>query len=375
MYVPHWQIDDGDFERPVVGMAFDHVLVFTSVSGRPGMYYGHFGREVTVTGVAEWLRDHRSQTEGMFPTAIHALGFTLYWDAPVVTEGPVTLIGTIDASSHGSAPAGFPAVTGVVASMELASLLHEGGEYVGNDREGRFWRPAPGFHQQFRPISSYPADVETHDSPDSPQLKRTGVVLHVEIDPAAVRGGVSPADTISELRPDADGSPIRVRIFPDYASTVLWLFGPVAYPDSAVSPALARDMALWESSYYASLDSDQSWKSASGAEQFTAAGRVLAERLAAELGRDFDVEFHSYEPGSRREFFHSGARAGNPAAAEAFHGIAAEEESERARFEDLSGEEGAGFFAYAPLSGAVFNPSNISLPDLAADNTDLPADD
>lgn len=374
MYVPYWKIGASGFERPVVGMEFNQVLVFTSATGRPGMYDGHFGREATVTGIAEWLRDHSAQTEGLFPTAIQAPGFTVYWEAPVVTEGPVTVTGTIEVSSHGPAPAGFPAVVGVVESMELALLLQVGGEPGGGEPDGRSWRPAPGFRQQFRPISSFPASVEEHDSPGCPQLKSTGVVLHVQIDPAAVRGGVSRADTTSGLLPQTNGRPIRIRIFPDSANTVLWLFGPVAYGDAALSTALARDMAAWESSYYASLDSEQSWKSASAAAQFTATGRVLAERLAAELGRGFEVEFHSYEPRSLKEFFHSGARARNPAAAEAFHGIAAEEESERARIEGLSREGEGGLFAYAPLSGTVFNPNNIPLPELDADEPESTKD-
>lgn len=357
VYVPDWQIGDGDIEQPVIGMAFDHVLIFTTDTGDPDMHYDSFGQETTVTGVAEPLAGSGSRVQASFPTAIHCGGVVLYWDAPAVTEGPVTLTGTIDATDYGTVPEGFPASAGVVESMELASVL-----YVNADGGGINWEPAPGGQQQFLPVSEYPQYVPGIDTAVNPQRQVTGVVLHVATGSAVARGADSAADFNSTRSFDADGAPIRIRIFPDYAHTVLWLFGPVNYTDAVLSPGLSADMAAWEATYCDSLDGNESWKSRSGAAQFTATGKSLAERLAAELGKDFDVEFHSYEPGSRRELFHTGAAAGNPAAAAAFHGIVAVEREERERLAALSAEAGTGWFAYAPQSGTVFDPNNILPP-------------
>ena len=56
VYVADWQIADGSVSLPAIGMAFEHVLVFYTEFPEPDMHYGYFGREATVTGVAEWLR-------------------------------------------------------------------------------------------------------------------------------------------------------------------------------------------------------------------------------------------------------------------------------------------------------------------------------
>ncbi|MBP2414095.1 hypothetical protein JOF48_002894 [Arthrobacter stackebrandtii] len=55
------------------------------------------------------------------------------------------------------------------------------------------------------------------------------------------------------------------------------------------------------------------------------------------------------------------------AAAIAFHGITGREEAELARLEAFVREDGGSFFAYAPLSGTVLDPSSTPLPDPYAD--------
>jgi hypothetical protein len=81
-----------------------------------------------------------------------------------------------------------------------------------------------------------------------------------------------------------------VRVFPDYADTVLWFApGPVSYEDACVSRALAADMAAWEARYYRILDDDCSIRP-TVREPFEAEGRALARRLSAELGDAFAVE-------------------------------------------------------------------------------------
>ena len=363
VYVPDWQIGDGDIEHPHIGMSLSHVLLLETSNRRPeqdgeqdpeqDQWYGSFGQEVTVTGVAEPLGTQSMYSIGAFPTAIRCEGFDLYWDAPSVTEGPVTLTGIIDATDYGKAPEGFPEVSGVVVSMELSAILYENA-----DGGGVNWTPVPGHEQQFRPISHYPDYVPDAGTESSPHLVTTGVVLHLEIN-AAEPSIASESKNASTRSSEPDGleeSLIRIRLYPDYADTVLWLYGPVAYADAKLSPALTADMEAWEASYYASLDSNQSWKHPMTAAPFTAAGRKLALRLAEELGDGFEVDFHSYAPRSIRKRFRSEQPSQNPGAADAFRAMVAAEEEVKARFE-ADQSDGVGWFAYAPLSGTVFDPS------------------
>lgn len=374
IYVPDWQIGDGDIEHPHLGMTLSHVLVLETDNRRPELNteqdqsYGNFGQEVTVSGVAEPLGAQSVYAPGAFPTAIHCEGFELYWDAPTLTEGPVTLTGIIDATNYGKVPEGFPEASGVVVSMELATLLYEN-----VDGGGVHWAPAPGHEQQFRPISNYPDYVPTAGeagagagagepggagagtgagTESSPHLVTTGVVLHLDInavEPEAAAAATDPTHA------DTTGSLIRIRLYPDYADTVLWLYGPVPYADAKLSPALTADLEAWEAAYYASLDSNQSWKHPQAAAPFTATGRKLAQRLAEELGDGFEVDFHSYAPRSLRKRFRSEQPSQNPAAADAFRAMVAAEEELKARIE-ADQSDGVGWFAYAPLSGTVFDP-------------------
>ena len=357
VYVPDWQIGDGDIERPVIGMAFDHVLIFTTDPGDPDLHYGSFGQEATVSGIAEPLAGSGSRSQEPSPTAIHGEGFTLFWAAPVLVEGPVTVTGTIDATDYGAAPEGFPSVAGVVDSMELTSVL-----YINPDGGGVNWEPAPGKSQEFRPVGEYPRHVPGIDAAVNPQRQVTGVVLQLRIGAVAVPGGDSESSMAAKQHRGPGGSPTRIRIFPDNAKTILWLDGPVDCADAALSPGLAAGMAEWEQSYRASLDTNQAWRSPDVVAQFTATGNSLAQQLAQELGHRFEVEFRSYAAGSRRQLFHSAARAGNPAASRALSGIVAAADAERARLAALAREAGTGWFAYAPLSGTVFNPGNVPLP-------------
>lgn len=64
-----------------------------------------------------------------------------------------------------------------------------------------------------------------------------------------------------------------VRMFPDYADSVLWFGGPVEYRFSCLTPELVR--------------------------QFTEEGEHLAHRVADELGDRYEVELKSYTQGYR----------------------------------------------------------------------------
>lgn len=87
-----------------------------------------------------------------------------------------------------------------------------------------------------------------------------------------------------------------IRIFPDYAETVLSFHEPVAYASLGLSSGLVRDLEKWERSYYDALGPELGWKSAELARQFKITGNYLAGRVAEELGQDYEVEFIVHEP-------------------------------------------------------------------------------
>lgn len=342
VYIPDWQIGDGDIAPPAVGQTLVHVLVFHADTGEPGMHYGSFGRETTVTGMALPLSGH-SGRPGSFPTALHCFGFMLYWDAPARTEGPVTLTGIVSATDYGTAPAHFPQASGRIESVAIESLL-----YVAEDAEGRSWVPAPGRRQEFKAVDVYPQPLLEEDSTESPQMKVTGVLVELN---TGGKGG--------RPNPEPVGESIRIRMFPDFAKTVLWLFGPVSYPETALSRGLAADLTAWESGYYESVDDNMEWNSPAMAAAFDAQGELLGQRVADELGAGFEVEFSSYAMEGAQHIFSSTAAATNPAAAAAFNAMVA---AETVRPPALAEQDGTGWFAHAPLSGTVFNPGNVPLP-------------
>jgi hypothetical protein len=110
-----------------------------------------------------------------------------------------------------------------------------------------------------------------------------------------------------------------VRLFPDYADSVVWFRGPVPYEQTKLDARLIADLQSWDASYYAGLNGDYEWRSAGLADQFHADGARLARRLADQIGDDFEVQYDRGE--SHRRVRGSGAPR-NPAAAAAFHQMA-----------------------------------------------------
>ncbi|MGO4493022.1 hypothetical protein AB4Y86_13180 [Arthrobacter sp. 2YAF22_2] len=151
-----------------------------------------------------------------------------------------------------------------------------------------------------------------------------------------------------------------VRMFPDYADTVLWFDDPVDYDLAGLTQGLVRDLRVWEQSYYESLTPDLDWKSAELARRFTVEGNRLARRVADELGDGYEIEFTSYEKNVPARRFRGTGPALNARAAAAFDGLAAargaeQDEISRARTAEQRGEN-TGWFAYSPLSDTVFKP-------------------
>ncbi len=150
-----------------------------------------------------------------------------------------------------------------------------------------------------------------------------------------------------------------VRMFPDYAATVLWLGGPVDYAECGLSERLIRGLERWEQGYYDALV-DLEWRTPELAAQFTKNGVRLAQQVARELGEDFEVEFRSYENGAGVRRFR-GKGPGSPAATAAFGQRAADmrddrEQPARMKAEDEASGAAGGWYAYAPESGTAFRP-------------------
>ena len=150
-----------------------------------------------------------------------------------------------------------------------------------------------------------------------------------------------------------------VRMFPDYADTVLWFGDPVDYDLTGLTQGLVSDLQAWERSYYASLTPDFDWKSPDAAHRFTEEGNRLAQRVADELGDGYEIEFSSYERDVPARRFR-GTGAPNARAAAAFDVLAVavragQVEVSRARAAARRGDP-PGWFAYAPLSDTVFKP-------------------
>lgn len=141
--------------------------------------------------------------------------------------------------------------------------------------------------------------------------------------------------------------PLTVRLFPDYAGTVLWFSGPVRYEDSGLTQGLIRALQSWEESYYHSMTPDIEWVSAEAAHRFTAEGNRLAECVADELGERYDVGFASYEDGVPARIFRASGPARNAEAVAAFDVLTAARQT---------GGDGSGWYAWAPLSDTSFGP-------------------
>ncbi|MGO2038289.1 MAG: hypothetical protein ACTH2U_17590 [Brevibacterium sp.] len=113
---------------------------------------------------------------------------------------------------------------------------------------------------------------------------------------------------------DETDEPIALRMFPDYAHSVLWLYDPLRYERIGLSPVLADDLDRWEQSYYDSLTADFEWIDPNAPRQLDEEGEVLGRRVAEEFGNDFTVEVSSFRL-DRKRLYRSSTAAANPEAA------------------------------------------------------------
>jgi hypothetical protein len=137
-----------------------------------------------------------------------------------------------------------------------------------------------------------------------------------------------------------------VRVFPDYAGTVLWFVGgPVDYAEAAIGDDLAADMRRWEAAYYDALGPDLEWPSPAARIAHAEAGLDLARRLSDELGDAFEVEvFDARDRPQRLRGRHAPA---NPRAVAAFRARVAEDEALTAQVDEMRAS-GARFEVHGP---------------------------
>ena len=113
----------------------------------------------------------------------------------------------------------------------------------------------------------------------------------------------------------------RVRVFPDYADSVIWFcIGLVHYDEARISPGLQADMEAWEQTYYEGIDTQNyQWKSRTQHQRFVAEGLRLGAMLADELGEQFEVEVvATFGSSENNTIFRSPRQATNREAAAAF---------------------------------------------------------
>jgi hypothetical protein len=147
-----------------------------------------------------------------------------------------------------------------------------------------------------------------------------------------------------------------VRVFPDYAKTVIWFGGPFSYPETGLSDALIERMKAWEDSYYAALTDDLKWRSVEESERFDAEGMELAHELAVEIGPDFEVEYRSFATAVVTTQLSGRGSASNPAAQQAFSARAEMSRAERATAQaQRSAATDLRWYAQGS-SGEVFRP-------------------
>jgi hypothetical protein len=120
-----------------------------------------------------------------------------------------------------------------------------------------------------------------------------------------------------------------IRVFPDYADTVIWFRGPVPYELTALTPRLIRGLEEWESRYYESIDDSYEFVSGRAESAHITTGLELARRLSEEIGDVLPVEVD--ERGGGKAHFLTPGRGTNPDAQDAFARMLADAESEDAR--------------------------------------------
>ncbi|MBM7831633.1 hypothetical protein JOE59_002338 [Agromyces cerinus] len=170
-----------------------------------------------------------------------------------------------------------------------------------------------------------------------------------------------------------------VRLYYDYASSVVWFPDPIRYEQSGLSSALIADLQAWRRFHDEGLDHEQQWRSPDLPARARQVGRELAHRLGDELGSAFEVEYDVFSPAPAR--YSSPEPPTNTVAAAAFTARADAARVERAELaklaaeRDASGGSGVGWFAVMPGTGQLFVPPEQPEPPERPEQPEQPEQD
>ncbi|WP_233198372.1 hypothetical protein [Cryobacterium sp. Y50] len=114
-----------------------------------------------------------------------------------------------------------------------------------------------------------------------------------------------------------------VRVFPDYAQSVIWFSDPMPYSETELSSELVDRLTSWEAQYYDALTDNFEWRSVNKLHAFNAQGLELAREVSNEIGPEFSVEYRSFENNAAIAQLHSDEPASNFSAGAAFRARAA----------------------------------------------------
>jgi hypothetical protein len=160
---------------------------------------------------------------------------------------------------------------------------------------------------------------------------------------------------------DEDAGHATIRMFPDYADTVLWFGdGPVEYSDTGLTAALIDALQRWEQTFYESRNDDLKFVSRAAEASHAEEGVQLAERVSAEVGPRFAIACDSVDDRTETLLLRAERPAENPAAEAAFTRLREELIAEEKRTADIVADSSGVWMAYAPLTGETFTPNQRS---------------
>ncbi|ASN39732.1 hypothetical protein [Paeniglutamicibacter terrestris] len=146
--------------------------------------------------------------------------------------------------------------------------------------------------------------------------------------------------------------PAVIRMFVDYADTVLWLDGPIDYADTALSVELVAALRAWERDFYASLNGDHEFRTAGLALVHSAEGQRLAQRVAREVGHGFVIDRQGENRPASIRLLRSDHPATNPEAARCFTALCAAAQKQVDELTAMA--QKGGLYFSAPRTGEEF---------------------
>jgi hypothetical protein len=81
-----------------------------------------------------------------------------------------------------------------------------------------------------------------------------------------------------------------IRIFVDYADSVVWFRGPLPYESTFLSPGLIAEMRSWEAFFYANVDDEVEFISPAAEAEYFERGMRIARAFSEEIGDLLPIE-------------------------------------------------------------------------------------